>query len=232
MRRLLLSSLLVLSASAAFAGDPPREARVHAHLALELDAAGRIVALAPIGKTAEGLKEFLLGEVSAWTFEPGRVDGQPAPTRTTVVVTLAARKAGDDQLAFRIVDAATGPGVAEAAPPRYPAESLRAREAGEVLLRVDVDAAGRATSVAVDRSNAAKRLQAAAVKAARAWTFVPERVGGHAIASTVLLPVRFCVRGYACPRLPPEQGVGDGDHPRLVGAPTVRILSRNGAGAG
>jgi TonB family protein len=230
MRRLLLSPLFVLAASAAFAADPPGEVRIHAHLALELDAAGRIVALEPIGKAAEGLKEFLLGEVSTWTFEPGRVDGQPAPTRTTVVVTLAARKAGDDQFAFRIVDAATGPGIAEAAPPRYPTESIRAREAGEVLLRVEVDAAGRATSVAVDRSIAAKRLEAAAVKAARAWTFVPERVGGHAIASTVLLPIRFCLQGYACPRLPPEQGVGDGDHPRLVGTPTVRILARNGAG--
>jgi protein TonB len=230
MRRLILLALLVLSAQVAVADDPPREVALHVSLALALDAEGRIVSLDPVGKVAEGLKDFLVGELSTWTFEPGRIDGVAAPTQTTVIVTLAARKAGDDDLALRIVDATTGPRVAAAMPPRYPAQSIRAREAGEVLLRVDVDAGGRASAVAVDRSIAAKRLRDAALAAVRQWTFVPERVGGHPIASTILLPIRFCLDGYRCPRLPAGQGVGDGDHPRLVGAPTVRIVARNGAG--
>jgi TonB family protein len=230
MRRLLLLSVFFVSPSVVPAAEPPREVQVNASLALDLDAEGRIVALEPVGKTAEGLKDFLLPEVSRWTFEPGRIDGQPVPTQTTVIVTLAARKAGDDDLSLRIVDAKTGPRVAEAPPPRYPAESIRAREAGEVLLRVEVDGDGRATAVAVERSIAAKSLANAAIKAARQWTFVPERVGGRPIASTVLLPIRFCLNGYPCPRLPADQGVGEGDHPRLVGAPTVRIVARNDAG--
>jgi TonB family protein len=232
MLRITLLSLLMLAPLAALAAEPPREARVNASLALDLDADGRIVALAPIGKTAEGLKDFLLREVAAWTFEPGRIDGRGVPTRTTLVVTLAASKAGDDALALRIVDATTGPAVAKGAPPSYPRESIRARESGEVLLRVDVDPAGRATTVAVEHSNASRRLRNAAIAAAREWTFEPERVGGHPIAATIVLPIRFCLTGYPCPRLPVEQGVGEGDHPRLVGAPTVRILARNSTGAG
>ena len=75
--------------------------------------------------------------------------------------------------------------------PAYPPLSRRLREQGTVLLRVHVDADGRATEVEVKSSSGSPRLDQAALLTVRQWRFVPGRLGGQAIAAWVLVPVAF-----------------------------------------
>lgn len=227
---LVLSLVPFLCGPAGAAGPERREARVDASFALQLDPDGRIVSLQPVGRTAQGLDEVLRREVGDWTFEPGRIDGRGVPTETTLNLTLGAGRAGDDDVALRIVDASTGPRVARTVPPRYPPRALRAGESGEVLLQVAVDTDGRATEVVLAQSNTTPSLEQAAIAAVRQWTFQPERVDGRPIAARIVLPLRFCITGRPCRRLPLAEGGGDSDHPRLVGAPTVRIVRPGGTG--
>jgi TonB family protein len=228
--RALALLALAIAQPVAVAGDETPAARLQASFALDLDASGRIVSLAPVGHTAEGLADELRPVIAGWAFEPGRIDGVAAPTQTTINITLAARRTVGDAVSLRVVEASAGPRVGNAVPPRYPVQSLRAGESGEVLVRVEVDDEGRPAAPSIAQSTAPKRLERAAIEAIRQWTFVPERVGGHAIASTLLVPLRFCITGKPCARLPIDLGVGDGDHPRLTGEPTVRIARPDTAG--
>lgn len=95
---------------------------------------------------------------------------------------------------------------AEATPPRfdadyldnpkpvYPALSRRMGEQGKVLLRVRVDAAGRASEVLVHSGSGAERLDQAALAAVRRWKFVPARLGDVPVAATVLVPIVFSLK--------------------------------------
>ncbi len=63
MHRLAPFAMLVVLPLAAV-GDPPREITLHATLALDLDADGRIVTIEPADERVRGLRELLIGEVS------------------------------------------------------------------------------------------------------------------------------------------------------------------------
>lgn len=75
--------------------------------------------------------------------------------------------------------------------PVYPAASKRLREAGTVLLRVSLDAAGTVSDVTVQTTSEYQRLDQAAIEAVRQWRFIPASKGQQAIASTVLVPIEF-----------------------------------------
>lgn len=75
--------------------------------------------------------------------------------------------------------------------PDYPAAAQRAGEEGTVIVRVDVDANGKPTDVAVAQSSRSRELDRAALRAVRHWTFEPAMRDGKAIASTVQVPVDF-----------------------------------------
>jgi protein TonB len=75
--------------------------------------------------------------------------------------------------------------------PIYPAASKRLREAGTVLLRVSLDAAGTVHDVKVQTTSEYQRLDQAAIEAVRQWRFIPASKGQQAIASTVLVPIEF-----------------------------------------
>jgi protein TonB len=76
-------------------------------------------------------------------------------------------------------------------PPDYPALARRQRLQGTVVLRVLVDAGGRAEELRIDRTSGASILDEVALAAVRNWRFVPARRGGEAIAHWVDVPVRF-----------------------------------------
>lgn len=78
--------------------------------------------------------------------------------------------------------------------PRYPATSKRLREQGTVLLRVVVDATGRASQVNIYRSSGFPRLDAAACEAVRHALFKPYVFKGQAQAALVFVPVEFSLR--------------------------------------
>ncbi|MDL5054764.1 energy transducer TonB [Oscillatoria laete-virens NRMC-F 0139] len=79
-------------------------------------------------------------------------------------------------------------------PPKYPAEALRKKQEGTVLLRVQVTPEGRAEEVTLSRSSGHSLLDDAAIKAVRGWRFQPAKVGGFPVASTVEVPVDFRIQ--------------------------------------
>lgn len=79
-----------------------------------------------------------------------------------------------------------------APPPAYPIAAIRANEQGTVVLRVRVEADGKASSVSIERSSGSRALDAAArQQILRHWRFVPAQVNGQTIAAEGLVPVSF-----------------------------------------
>jgi len=79
-------------------------------------------------------------------------------------------------------------------PPRYPALARRRRYTGTVILKVLVDAKGRASKVKVASSSGYSLLDEAALKAVRRWQFAPGTEGGRPTAMRVKVPIRFCLQ--------------------------------------
>jgi protein TonB len=72
--------------------------------------------------------------------------------------------------------------------------SRRLSEQGRVLLRVQVEADGRAGDVQLHTSSGSPRLDQSALDTVRRWKFVPARRGQEAIAATVLVPIAFTLK--------------------------------------
>jgi len=78
--------------------------------------------------------------------------------------------------------------------PPYPAISRRFGEQGRVLLRVNVDAEGRAGEVQLHTSSGSPRLDQSALDTVRRWKFVPARRGQEPVAAWVLIPIAFTLK--------------------------------------
>ena len=75
--------------------------------------------------------------------------------------------------------------------PVYPAEAVRQRIEGTVILRVTVSASGRVTAVQIVESSGYGQLDAAARAAVQQWKFEPAVRDGQPVDWTARLPVRF-----------------------------------------
>jgi periplasmic protein TonB len=76
----------------------------------------------------------------------------------------------------------------------YPAASRRLSEEGRVVVRVDVDATGRASAWKVAGGSGFARLDAAAACVIRRLEFNPGHHDGAAVAASVMLPIVFRLR--------------------------------------
>lgn len=172
-----------------------REARV------SIDADGKVTALKFVNWNA---KKDLVGEkleplIRSWTFEPGRVDGKPAPTETTVTVDLDMRKVDGNNYAITLLDADTGVVWETLKRPDYPKRQLGSSIDAKIVLLVDYDIDGKIDKLAVEDavSNGSKsdidEFVVAIDRALKSWRFHPETVGGHAITGVVRVPVEFCM---------------------------------------
>ena len=74
--------------------------------------------------------------------------------------------------------------------PEYPRKAFKRGQQGWVILRLDVDAGGATTNVAVQRSLPSGPFGDAAVKAAKAWQFEPP-AGGPLDNCRVLIRFRL-----------------------------------------
>lgn len=83
------------------------------------------------------------------------------------------------------------PLYAENSPPAYPVQARRNGWSGEVLVRVAVATDGWVSATDLELSSGYPVLDTAALAAVRRWHFVPARRGSLAVASQVLVPVRF-----------------------------------------
>lgn len=78
-------------------------------------------------------------------------------------------------------------------PPSYPKIAFEQGIVGKVVLQVNVDADGKATSVRVLEATPAGIFDAASVAAAEQWTFEPAIKNGKAVASALKIPVTFAM---------------------------------------
>jgi protein TonB len=76
-------------------------------------------------------------------------------------------------------------------PPSYPPDALAHGEQGRVLLSIQVQPSGRASSVRVVASSGFAILDEAARDAVLGWQFLPANFNGRPVPSTLLLPVKF-----------------------------------------
>lgn len=80
-------------------------------------------------------------------------------------------------------------------PPDYPALSRRLGEEGRVVLRVLVEASGKAGDIELRESSGHERLDRAAREAVGRWRFVPAKRGDTPVAAWVLIPISFRLEG-------------------------------------
>lgn len=78
--------------------------------------------------------------------------------------------------------------------PRYPPLARRMDEEGRVVLRVHVAANGLPLEVVLRTGSGSARLDQAALDTVWRWKFVPARLGGEAVAATVLVPIVFSLK--------------------------------------
>lgn len=118
------------------------------------------------------------------------VDSTPAPIDTDVPPTTAEPATDFGATATTPVFAQI---VADRGPvPPYPAAALKRRIAGQVVLRIRVDASGRPVDVAIESSSGSSLLDEAAAKFVKArWHFVPAMQDGRPVEALALLPVNF-----------------------------------------
>lgn len=132
--------------------------------------------------------------------EPKREQAPPPPKAKPRAA--APRPAGDGSSKIPGNDATTAhaaSGALGAKPaylrnphPAYPEEARAARQQGVVTLRVNVDASGHVTSVRVVQSSGFPILdERARSTVAEKWVFKPAMSGGAAVASEVMIPIRF-----------------------------------------
>jgi TonB family protein len=172
---------------------------------LSLDADGRIVKLKPTDPDdLPDVRKQLEPIVRAWHFTPGKVDGRPAPTETTLGVRVAFEPESTNAIRYhvRIDSADTGATYRHMVAPRYPQSSQKAKEEGEVVLWINYDATGAVTSVrnvpAMSADNVSQALIDAATDAAKHWTFRTEMVDGRGVAGEALAPFCFKLRDEPC----------------------------------
>jgi periplasmic protein TonB len=75
--------------------------------------------------------------------------------------------------------------------PNYPAASKRLREAGRVVLRVEIGTDGRARQVMVSNSSGHARLDESAAASVRSARFAPYTENGVALVVWTLVPIEF-----------------------------------------
>lgn len=107
--------------------------------------------------------------------EPAAPPAPPAPAPAPAVRTIPA----------------TAVSYLEPPAPVYPLASKRLRETGEVLVRVEIGADGRARQALVSRSSGHARLDNAALTAVRAARFRPYTENGVALVVWSTVPIQF-----------------------------------------
>lgn len=201
MIRACVASLIVGFAGSAIAGQSPdRSLHLTHDWQVSLDADGKVVKLQDDDELAPSVREPLEREIRGWTFEPGSIYGRSAPTETSLTLDISFVPAQDDRYTVRIDDARTGGRVqvssAQNASPRMPRDAMTPGLVAMVVVKANYDANGVIVSVEPQREygiNAKRSLEQATIAAVKQWTVEPERVGGRAVASSLMLPVCFTV---------------------------------------
>lgn len=127
---------------------------------------------------------------------PVRIDAHvpratpPTPTAPVAVPPAApATIASTNDLPARVPRPVSTPS------PDYPRASIRRGERGDVVVLVRVGANGRVTDVELVSSSQHRRLDRAAMSAARRWRFEPAMRDGQAVPGELRIPFAFLPKG-------------------------------------
>ncbi len=189
-----LSALLLAAASIPASAEQRWVGSMTAEVAI--DATGKVTSAELNDPTiSKAMQKNMVQRLQAIEFEPAHLNGQPAPAEATLHIRVAVGKTPQGLIAT-IDDISIIIGYRKTTPPRYPARELRRGITGMAEVKIAYGADGKVTSVAPAGTAAPDDpFMLAALKAARAWEFEPERVAGHGIAGTATIPVRFTLTG-------------------------------------
>lgn len=238
MRRSIPVLLLVLASAPAYAGETGAPLHLTRSWRLSLDAAGHVAGLEGDPQLDTAIRAPLEQAIRRWAFEPGRVAGVPAPTETTLTLDVTFNAAPDGNYVAHVDDARVGGTIdfkpGKMAPPRIPRDAVRLGLVARVVVKAEYDGDGHIVSVEPQREeglNSLPSLERATVDAVKRWTVVPERVGGHGVASSIMVPICFTVtRGlrapdFDCTWTPPGTRTRVGDGSAYALQPSAKLLS-------
>jgi len=197
-----LAGAMLACVAATVAAKEPAPLVVRMAWTISVDDQGHIVRLSTRETKLADIRDRIEHEIRSWQFSPGKVDGVPAPSDSTLVVTLMATPTDDAHYAVRVTGAATGGGYGVMTPPQYPHASLLSHRQGYVVLNVNYGADGKVVDAAPadGAPKADSPFVNASIAAVRQWVFVPEVIGGHPRAGAAIVPICFAIASkYARP---------------------------------
>lgn len=188
----MLSVIFAALSTAALAKEPgPISIRMAWHISV--DAQGQITKLWTGETKLAEVQDRIEREIRSWHFQPGKVNGVPAASESTLLLTLEATPNDGDGYTLKVVKANTGGYYARIVMPRYPDAFVKSRRQGYVVLKVRYGADGKVLHAALadDAPEVAQGFVQASIHAVRNWRFAPEVIGGHPRAGAVLVPLCF-----------------------------------------
>jgi len=150
--------------------------------------------------TSPGLLPDVIMKRTEAALQTPVTDSRPHPASPRGAAVAAINRVVSTSLSAPVASSQTSGASVEVPPqklfspkPAYPHEALAARLAGRVVLRAQVNADGCVTGAVVHRSSGAALLDRAALDAVRRWRFQPARRVGVAVATEILIPIRFTI---------------------------------------
>jgi TonB family protein len=152
-----------------------------------------------------------------------------------------ARRGGQWPIAVRIRGAHTGAYVDALTPPRYPPEGFKRGVEANIVSTIEVSADGKVSIQDMEFTGSRDQIARddfleAAKAAILTWRVQPERVGGHAVATRMQIPMSFCIDtgGKWCAKhafreakggpVPPETPIALESAVRLLNLPAGREI--------
>ncbi|WP_170288284.1 energy transducer TonB [Marilutibacter maris] len=222
---------LMFAAGTVLAGTPdsrPVRDRIEASMLVtgmvDIDPDGSVSSwkLDQLEKLPPAVTELLAGTIPGWRFKPILIDGEPAAVRARTSIRIQARKLDGDNFLVEVAGAHFGshkdadvPTYRRLTSPHYPTELAKAGAGGTVYLLVKIARDGSVEDAIAEQVNLKTiasdpqmrrmrgRFEAAAIYAARRWTFNPPVTPDDAPYWLVRVPVDFIAPGLR------ESGYGE-----------------------
>jgi len=158
----------------------------------------KVHSVMPMART--DLADAALAAVKDWTFDPRKVDGKAVASDTTIAIAFSLDP--DKPLTvepgvldtIRVSPATENVEYRLTHPPHYPESAIKAKEQGDVILKVHVDAKGDPVEAKVaktDPPGISSDLTDSAIAAVMQWKFHPRRDHDKAVDGWVNVPITF-----------------------------------------
>ncbi len=186
--------------------QPKKTLRFYVNYELTLASDGSIEKLVLRDKKLSPLiTDFLEKSIRSWKFTPGSLQGVPQRTESALWLNVEAMPREDGNYDLKIFDANTGLlGVAAMTTPKYPMNEMRRGQEAVLRLLVSYDENGavtkveRTTTLSPREEKLMKPFEQASFSAVKKWRFNPEKIGGHGVAGTGIVPIKFCMQQTNC----------------------------------